>query len=376
MRVGYVAADYSSWSEEFPGGVRKVQGQLAAMRRAGFEVELLTLDSGKRKPTAAGKRFLFIAKGYSWSSVDVNQFDVLYIRRPGFVRRSFLKFLRDAKEKNPNLIILYEIPTYPYDKEYKVAAQLPALVLDRMNREKLARHVDRIVDLSGHAEIFDVPTIQMINGIDLTGVRSRRPSLHEGTMHIACAAAFSEWHGVDRLVEGLACYYGDRGGKRDIRVHLMGEGPELKGLKEKVLEYDLGEHVTFYGVCGKEEMDEVYDACTMAIASLGLHRIGLTVASTLKTREYLAKGMPFVYSGEIDVFNEDPVDFCLRVPADESFIDIDGLVAFHDSLYERESEDRLIERIRRYAESHVSMEKAMKGVVDYIKKGRGDIHEQ
>lgn len=115
-------------------------------------------------------------------------------------------------------------------------------------------------------------------------------------------------------------------------------------------------------------MDAIYNKCSMALASLGLHRIGLSIASTLKTREYLAKGIPFVYSGEIDVFREDPVDFCFQVPADESPIDIEKLVAFHDRLYAREPEDDLIARIRSYAESHVGMNAAMKNVIDYIKE--------
>ena len=69
----------------------------------------------------------------------------------------------------------------------------------------------------------------------------------------------------------------------------------------------------------------LYDRCHFAIASLGLHRIGIDVASTLKTREYLAKGMPFVYSGEVDVFRDEPAHFCMAVPADETPVDVAAL---------------------------------------------------
>ena len=119
-------------------------------------------------------------------------------------------------------------------------------------------------------------------------------------------------------------------------------------------------------------MDEVYDKCQFAIECLGCHRKGIDRSSSLKSREYLAKGMPFVYSGEIDVFLEDPVDFCLKVPADESPVDIEELVAFADGLYERESEEALIGRIRKYAEGHVGMNVAMKSVIDYVKENCHD----
>lgn len=121
-----------------------------------------------------------------------------------------------------------------------------------------------------------------------------------------------------------------------------------------------------------DDMDKIYCECTMAFASLGLHRIdsGL-VASTLKTREYLAKGIPFIYSGEVDVFQKNPVDFCFRVPADESPIDIQSVIDFHDRLYAGESEEHLISRIRSFAEEHVSWKVTMRPVIDYIKQNAG-----
>ena len=129
----------------------------------------------------------------------------------------------------------------------------------------------------------------------------------------------------------------------------------------------LDKSVTFYGRCDQETMSKVYNRCTIAVASLGLHRIGLRRASTLKTREYLAKGIPFVYSGEIDVIQDDPVDFCFQVPDDDNPIDIAALVEFHDSLY-KNSEEAVIGRVREYAKSHVGMDVAMGTFVSYIKE--------
>ena len=113
-------------------------------------------------------------------------------------------------------------------------------------------------------------------------------------------------------------------------------------------------------------MDEVYDRCTLAIASLGLHRIGLSSASTLKTREYLAKGIPFLYSGIIDVFENEPVSFCLPVEADDSPINIPKLIEFHDFIYASSSQEEVISTIRQYAEENVSIEKTLADVVEYI----------
>ncbi|WP_165045976.1 glycosyltransferase [Adlercreutzia sp. ZJ138] len=262
-----------------------------------------------------------------------------------------------------------EIPTYPYDSEMKTLRTWPLLVKDGYHRRYLKNYVDRIVDLSGHDKIFGIPTIQIINGIDLRSISPRTPSgiSSVGTLNLACAATFAGWHGIDRLLAGLAKYKQSRGGRK-IRLHLMGAGSELRRLKGMAEGLALDDSVAFYGQCDRAQMDEVYDRCSMAIASLGLHRIGIDRASTLKTREYLAKGIPFVYSGEIDVFKSYPVDFCLQVPADESPVDVGKLVEFHDELYRRETERGLISRIRHYAEEHVSMDAAMANVVEYIKE--------
>ncbi len=376
MRIGYVISGYNDWSQKFPGGIIKVEGQLKAFRKAGFEAELVPVHADKSMLGKLKIRVPFTSDGCAWSSVDVGRFDVLYIRRPQFVSKDFIAFLDAAKSKNPRLKILYEIPTYPYDGEQRTLAGYPLHLRERKRREGLVRYVDRIVDLSGQDMIWGIPTIQMLNGIDMDSVHPRRPSVPQSEINIICVASFAPWHAIDRLLEGMRIYYSASRQARTVHVHLLGGGTEVARLRDKAAKCGLSDCVFFYGVCDKGQMDEMYDKCTLAVASLGLHRIGIDVASTLKTREYLAKGIPFVYSGGIDVFNEDPVDFCLQVPADESPLNLVDLVAFCDSLNERETEDCLIKRIRGYAEARVSVDKAMKNVIDYLKEGCECAHEQ
>lgn len=68
----------------------------------------------------------------------------------------------------------------------------------------------------------------------------------------------------------------------------------------------------------------------MGIGSLGRHRSGITHIKTLKNREYAARGLSFVYS-EIDSdFEGKP--YILKVPADESPVDIDQIINFHQKM--------------------------------------------
>lgn len=294
--------------------------------------------------------------------------DFLYIRKP-HITSEFIRYLAAQKAVcGGRVCVLLELPTYPYDKELSEPKNLSLLAKDRAGRRKLGGLVDRIVTFSDHDEIFGIPTVKSFNGIDLRSVRVRScdwEPAKNGPIEILCCARFSKWHGVDRLVIGLANYYGN-GGTRDVRVRMLGEGPELPKLKSMVADNNLGDRVLFYGFQDKEAMDGLYDRCSFAVGSLGLHRLGLAGASTLKSREYIAKGVPFVYAGQIDVLEGIYFPYALQVEPDDSPLDIDSLARFHDELYARFPQAAIAKRMREFAVANVSMERAMSSVAECV----------
>lgn len=80
----------------------------------------------------------------------------------------------------------------------------------------------------------------------------------------------------------------------------------------------------------------------------------------------MAKGIPIVYAGEIDIFMGREIDFALQVPADETPIDMDEILQFYDRLQMAYTDTELIERIRNFAEQEVSMEKAIEPFAAYF----------
>lgn len=372
MAVLYVVAENEvDLKSTFPGVAMKVQDQVACINRSGINCSLLFLTTQTSRLARVVKRLPFCPDGVRWEDIEDHitpAVNVIYFRKPNYFSKSFLHSLRIIKDNYQNIKIVVEIPTYPYDEEYKTISRYPLLIKDKLHRNKLFQYIDKIAFSGGKKSIFRVPVLNYNNGISLHVIKKRSPSgLNDNAIDMLCAASFAKWHGVDRLIAGLGSYM-NNDPKRLVYLHLLGEGPALVDLKQQVNELGLSNYVKFYGRLNRERMDEVYDKCTLAIASLGLHRIGLSVASTLKTREYLAKGIPFVYSGEIDVFLNSPVDFCLKVPADETPVDIGRLVEFHDCLYSENDEVALINQIRRYAADNVSMDVTMRPVIDYMKE--------
>lgn len=359
--------DINDSSRKQTGIDLKVAGQIKALNQLGCECEFLYCPQPESVPDMVKSCLPFFPDGITWPDINtLEDPDFLYIRCPRFVSKELLHFLKCFKEKKPQSKVIYEIPTYPYDDGMKTVKMYPALLKDRKNRSGLKSYVDRVSDLSGTQTIFGIETVPFFNGIDLDRVEKREPSNRGDALRIMCAAFYCDWHGMDRAIKGLEEYYA-QGGRRNIILHLAGAGDKLSQLKRMVSDAGLQDHVVFPGVLAGKELDNLYNSASLAIASLGMHRLGLEVASTLKTREYLAKGMPFVYSGKIDVFQNEPMEYSLAVPADDSPIDFESLVAFHDAMYENTSEVQVVDEIRAYAERNITMEAAMGKVADYLK---------
>ena len=354
------------------GVMRKVNAQVKAFTNAGFSCDLLMITAREVKFITYARQCLpFCSDCMPWDLVDPSKYDALYIRRTFCASRQFIRFLKRVRAYSPTMPIVYEIPTYPYDQEMGSPDQIPLLLKDRAHRNKMAGLIDYIADLSGTPKIFGIPTLQIFNGVDLESVAMREPKGSTDDVRIAFAGTFFPWHGIDRMIRGLATYYAQNNGPQ-VSLHLMGEGSELKGIRQLAEDLGVEQHCVFYGTCDQDKMDEVYNECTFSFASLGLYRIGIYSSSTLKSREYLAKGMPFAYAGDIDVFEEEPVDFCLQVPNDDTDIDVSGIVEFHKRLYANETQMQVTKRLRSYAERHVSMDVGMKNVIDYY---RGTLNE-
>lgn len=372
----YVVVDYDYMKATHQGVAAKVDAQIKAFRNADIDAEIVSIDTPKDALSKVMKRMPFCKDVIAWDDVVFRASDYLYIRRPQAVTKGFLKALQKWGNSNPAMKVIYEVPTFPYDAEDRTLKQWPLHIKDLCHRRKLKRYVDRAVNLAGFDEVFGIPSLHMMNGIDLDGLTKRKPSHSDEVLEMVCVASFADWHGVDRLLEGLGIYV-RAGASRRILLHLVGGGDPavMKRLQDMAIAYDLEKDIVFHGLCDRPAMDAVFDRCSLAVEVLGGHRKDNTLSSSLKSREYLGKGIPFIYSGEVDVFKREPVDFCLQLPSDDSPVNMDKVVKFYDDLYGRESEDQLIDRIRRYAQDNVAIEVAMKDVVDYIKRNDGDIDE-
>ena len=288
--------------------------------------------------------------------------EAVYVRHFMNSSPALVRLFRRLKKAGVKCVL--EIPTYPYDQEFRgfSLSQRLNLRMDQLFRRRLARQMFAIVTFTNEPRIFGQRTFCISNGVDLDTI-----PLHEATsatdeLHLIGVAEVHTWHGYDRLLRGLGEYY--RSGKADRKVvfHIVGgvaqgdmEGASHKpGFRSIIDEYQLQDKVFFHGQLFGEELDKVFAQSQFAIGSLARHRSGITTIKTLKNREYASRGIPFIYSEQDSDFDQQP--YIVKAPADETPIDITTITNFLDHFTMPPAE------IRRTVE-HLSWKRQMEEVI-------------
>jgi glycosyltransferase involved in cell wall biosynthesis len=145
----------------------------------------------------------------------------------------------------------------------------------------------------------------------------------------------------------------------------VGDGPSLVEYRKLVKKYSLDDHVVFYGRLSGKELDAIFDQADIAVCSLGCHRINVFLGSFLKSREYLARGLPLISSTKIDIIPED-YPYCLYVSEDDLPIDIKTIIRFQLEMMMKQELSVQVKEIRKFAEINCDMSVVMRPVIEYI----------
>ncbi len=222
-----------------------------------------------------------------------------------------------------------------------------------------------MITFSDAKEIFGQRTINISNGVDFDSIPLHSsPTSHLSPLHLIGVAEVHYWHGYDRLIAGLGEYY-RQGGQREVFFHIVGgiwsgdlHGSAFApGIQTLIDQYGLRNYVILHGQMFGPALDNLFNQCQFAIGSLGRHRNGITIIKTLKNREYATRGLPFIYSEQDSDFDNQP--YIIKVPADESPIDIQRILDYMDHFQMKPEE------IRKTVE-HLTWKIQMQRVVDAV----------
>ena len=222
--------------------------------------------------------------------------DLLYVRDvfPLFYPKLTIPVVIEIQTLYSNELSLrrkHAVPIYNFLSKFMYkrvnAAVYVTNELCRLNESNLSSRVKKLV---------------IGNGIELSRVQQLTENNTEKLSLFFVGHPDQAWHGVNQLIK-LAENF------PNLVVHLVGYKFE-----------ESPSNVYSYGLLDENSYLELARTCVAGVASLNLTSIGMKEASPLKSREYLAMGLPVIARYSDPDFTPAP-DFILELPQDGSTLE-------------------------------------------------------
>jgi glycosyltransferase involved in cell wall biosynthesis len=275
--------------------------------------------------------------------------DIVILRFPSLVDRAFHSFIMKAP-----VTVCAEHNTKEWDEAQATLQSAPRLngltpiqrtkqrvkdcwnlwyyrFADRFWKPGILRRIRKGFCVTREIEAFEksycrgYETCLVSNSFDATSVAPRRAPHFDGTelRILVINGCKTDWMGLDLVVASLKKY------PRDIRVVLVcaGEFSAEEARLAGELEFHRAEFLPYLR---DDALDAQFDRCHIAIGTMALFRKNMKEASALKTREYMARGIPFVIGyDDTDLMDDRRWDpYCLRIPEPQIRVAFSDIVAF------------------------------------------------
>lgn len=359
------------------GVVKKCLAQLAALQQLSARVDHIWLDQRgmlcnnrlidvqlldpRHWRTYVYYFFRFGRQVTHW--LDEHDYDLIYLRHP-FFDPGLVKMLRTLQRRQTHCKVVLEINTFPYDAEPQRWLHRLSLVIDRYYRREAHHFIDRIAHYGEEDSIWGIPTIPLRNGVATANIPLARSQPQVGQLRLIAVGNWQYWHGLDRLLHALASYQ-KQATKSSYKVSLkiVGEGAAVLTYRKMVQTLNLESIVHFHPPASEETLDMLFDTADLGVGTLAMHRKGDLLDSSLKHREYCARGIPFILgSDDPDFPNAWP--FVCHFPADESPLDLERIIAFWEHILKNDADFR--QKMRSYAEANLSWRQQMQKVLNNV----------
>ena len=360
------------------GITRKVFAEIDAFRKQGYQV----FYSGYLKDGVAifdNQDHIIVKRSFLFKNESLNHlfrrsklmnlcidfmkktdatFDFSYVRYH-FFDKKYLSLLRALKSKS-NIVVIEAHSTPKFPKDWSIMRYVGWR--DRRWNRYAKQYVDLVASMSDEESLWGVKTIKISNGIDVNSIRLHHYKGDPDDINLIAVSFEAPVHGYDRIIKGIKNYY-DKGGNRNITFHIV--GTTMASTDRLIEELVLSERCIKYGKMMGEKLDEVYDKANIGIGCLANHRIGSTFGSALKTKEYIAKGIPFIYGWKEKVLEN--FKYGLNFELCETPIDMNEVIHFYDSL----SKTSLAENIRAHLGFEDTWEYQIQRIIEGVTSLKG-----
>lgn len=356
----------------------KFMGQIQAVRHLGHRVNWICWSHegmwlcGNGEPELLVRASLSGMPGYHHTFLYVDMmralkklaaqktYDAVYMRyMPTFWNAPAA--IRAHRKKGAKLVV--EHPTYPF-RHARTNSLLRKPFI--WYTEKVFSLIHPMVDLytvmgdDCGGTLDGRPAINIVNGVDVEALPMHVQPDNGNEIHLLALASMSRWQGYDRLIHAMAAWQG----KERMVLHLAGmEGDgSLAAWLKLAQELGVEKNVLFEGELHGSALDELVDRCDAGVGSLSIRKRKVGRVITLKLREYMARGLPFLYQIE-DVDVPWPEHCSLQVADEGEPIDLQEVAEFVKRV---RSMPDLPARMREYAARHLAWEPILQSVLKEV----------
>lgn len=337
------------YSDRADGVQKKVRAQADAFERLGNEVHCVFYFHNKvtlSKTNCTNYITLDRHGGYNrrmyfWKKVKglvSHDYDLVFIRY-SFIDIQVLEVLK--KIHNCEVPIVIEIPSIETPLYmYKGIARIQYCI-DKILGKKCKKYVNKVLYIGeGKRKALGCTAYSIPNGIPYGYDNIERTGYvcSKKVIRLLAVSMMGKSRGFDRVVRGCINYYKNKNRTIRIEVSFVGEGECLSELKEMTAANSLEDCIFFRGKLSGEALEKEFKEATLGIGCLGLFHAGASVSSSLKIKEYLLRGLPFIYAGKEAGL---PLNFkyALNIENCDTPVDMDKVILFVNmlSVFNRDS---------------------------------------
>lgn len=325
----------SNLEDRSDGVTQKIYGQIEGFKKnnydcyiAGYTNNGVAIYSENNTITKSSRYRRWSLVEFTSKAIGKLNLDVAYIRFAHFTP-GIMRLLK--KMSKFGIKIYIEIPSYPI----KYTKSLKGFIFRQFDKcyfPKIKKYVHKILSVGEKiSHIYGIENISIPNGINSHIKFIKKPyNNNYDSLNFISVSGMYLTHGNDRIIKGFKNYY-DENPESNIKLHFVGSGSEEEKLQRMVHDFMLDKKIFFHGKKEGKELEELYSKCDIGVSAIGIHRIGYSHASPLKSKDYLMRGIPFICSyQEIGISENQP--FIFSVPANDEPIDIFKVVSDYKSL--------------------------------------------
>lgn len=265
-------------------------------------------------------------------------FDIVYMRY-----RLYMPFFNRIFHNNKVIMEINSDDTI----EYKLHSKLTHYY-NILTRKFLLKKVDTFVSVSSELKkrflFLNKKILVIANGINVSdyeiGINTnKKPIL------VFIGTPNQPWHGMDKI-KSMANYF------QDFQFYILGTDAQDT------------HNVKYFGYMSNKESTAIINQCDIGIGTLSLYKKGLEEASPLKTRQYLACGLPVIYAYK-DTDIDESMQFTLRLENREDNLDFIKIELFVDKIFNNKN---ISSQAREFAEKFLDYEKKEKRRLNFFKE--------